>query len=122
MFKNSIAFIGIANVNLIKKRRELVKQDLPHKMHKLCGSLVEFTGSLLFGEKLAQDMKDIDEANKLTTELMLPYGNKHYSDRESRMHYSGRPRGGAVNLEARVEFDLIPTAEVQEVYTIIAPP
>ena len=103
MVKNitdSIAFIGIANVDLIKKRRELVKQDLPHKMHKLCGSSVEFTGSLLFGEKLAQDMKDINEANKLTTELMLPYGNKHYSDRESRMRYSGRPRGGAVNFRS----------------------
>ena len=67
-------------------------------MHKLCGPSVEFAASLLFGEKLAQDMKDINEANKLTTELMLPYGNKHHSESESRMRYSGRSRGGAVNF------------------------
>jgi hypothetical protein len=66
---DSVASIGAANLALIKQRRDHIKTVLPTNMQRLCNSSVKFSGSLLFGDNLTQQMKEIADCNKITAEL-----------------------------------------------------
>ena len=41
MLSESLGFLGYANVSLVKKRRELVKRDLPKKFYGLCQESIQ---------------------------------------------------------------------------------
>ena len=64
---DSIAFIGSANVNMIRTRKQLMKRDLPSKMQPLCSEGLGFSADFLFGENLSLQLKEISELNRVTS-------------------------------------------------------
>ena len=66
---DSVAFIGAANVNMVKTRRHLIKRDLPPRMKGLCRDGEEFSGKLLFGDNLNGKIKEVSELNKVTNDF-----------------------------------------------------
>lgn len=69
MLNDSVSFLGSANVGMVAKRRSLIKKELPSTMHLLCNDSVEFSGSNLFGNSLSNDIKEVSEYNKISTQL-----------------------------------------------------
>lgn len=63
--RDNLTFIGSANVGIVRKRRALLKNELPLNMQLLCQDSVSFSGSNLFGNSLSTDIKEISELNKL---------------------------------------------------------
>ena len=72
---DSIAYahVGSANLNILKRRKDTIKPYLPSGLKKICPS-VEFTGSLLFGAKLQQQVKEINELSKFAWEMTKKHG------------------------------------------------
>lgn len=66
---DSLAFVGSANVGMVKRRRQLLKKELPPNMHILCQDAVEFSGANLFGDSLSTDIKEVSELNKTSGQL-----------------------------------------------------
>ena len=64
--KDSLVFLGCANVGTTKMRRDNIKRDLPSNMHGLCGDGVETSSSFLFGDDLNASIKDVYELNKIS--------------------------------------------------------
>ena len=77
---DSIAYVGSANLNMVKRRKDTIKPYLPSGFQKICSS-VEFTGSL-FGAKLQQQVKEINELSKFAGEMTKKYGTMTYSRRD----------------------------------------
>ena len=68
---DSVGFAGSANCEIVKKRKETIKDDLAPKFKRLCSN-PKFSGESLFGEKLVQDVKEINELGKVTSDLAKP--------------------------------------------------
>ena len=51
-----ITFVGNVNLAVIKRRKEALRPCLPAGVQKLCQK-PDFSGKLLFGDKLQQQMK-----------------------------------------------------------------
>ena len=66
---DSLAFLGSANMEMVKCRREIIKDEIPQKMKGICDEETEFSGSLLFGDNLLQKMKEVSEGQKVSEEL-----------------------------------------------------
>ena len=65
---DSIQFLGAVNVELCCKRREHIRPDLNVEYKRLCALTTPITDKL-FGDNLAQQVKDIGDANKLKNRL-----------------------------------------------------
>ena len=52
ILSDSFKFLGSANINLIKQRKELIKGELPKNMQGLCRDPEVFSTSYLFGDNL----------------------------------------------------------------------
>lgn len=89
--KDSIMFLGCANVGMIKIRRENVRRDLPKNMQGLCREEVEFSGSQLFGDNLNATIKDVSELNKISTSLK-PRGIRPSRGQRRGVPFRGRGR------------------------------
>ena len=63
---DSLAFLGCANVNLVAKRKDSIRPDLPKNMRGLCDESVEFSAESLFGDDLTGNVKEVNELNKLS--------------------------------------------------------
>ena len=100
---DSLAFLGAANVEMVNKRKELIKADLPKNMQGLCKE-GEFSSSLLFGENLSAKIKDMTEENKVNSKVILqrPFmnrGNARGRSFNMRRGIRGRGRFGPYNRE-----------------------
>jgi len=62
---DSFKFLGSANINVIKQRKEFIKNELPKNMQGLCRDADEFSPSLLFGDNLNAKIKEVSELNKI---------------------------------------------------------
>jgi len=67
---DSVTYIANGNEEIFNIRKDLVKPHLPDSAQKLCRKGNFVPGDLLFGENFTQQLKEINEANKLTTGLM----------------------------------------------------
>ena len=72
---DSLFLLGTVNVNLSIKRRELIKPDLNSEYKKLCASTGPITDKL-FGDDLAQQVKNIAEANKIRSKISSSRGGR----------------------------------------------
>ena len=61
--KDALIFVGSANMNIIKVRRDNVKPDLPKQMQGLCTDTIEHSSDYLFGNNLNAAIKDVSELN-----------------------------------------------------------
>ena len=100
---DSLAFLGAANVEMVNKRKELIKADLPKNMQGLCKE-GEFSSSLLFGENLSAKIKDMTEEKKVNSKVILqrPFMNRGNARGRSfymRRGIRGRGRFGPYNRE-----------------------
>ena len=68
---DAVGFAGAANLDIIKKRKELVKHKLAPKFQKLCSGNA-FSATTLFGDNLAQEVKEINDMGKLTNDISKP--------------------------------------------------
>lgn len=66
---DSLGFIGAANLHMVKARRDTIKRNLPPKWQGLAREDAEFTGALLFGDNLSQNMKELAEVHKDVQDL-----------------------------------------------------
>lgn len=66
LLADSIAFIGTANMGMVKRRKEQIKKELPTNLQGLCSSSGKFSGEHLFGEAFMEDLKELNECNKIT--------------------------------------------------------
>ena len=83
---DAVAFSGSANRAIVRKRKEAVKFCLAPKFQKLCAK-DDFTPTSLFGENLAQNVKEINDFGKITKDIAKP-GPSNQSG------FSQRGRGG----------------------------
>ena len=67
---DALAILGHSVTELNLQRRELIKPDLNRQYASLCSAQVPIT-SLLFGDNLSQQCKDICETNKLSQKFGL---------------------------------------------------
>ena len=88
---DSVAFAGAANRGIVRKRKDLVKFHLTPKFQKLC-SKEEFTPSSLFGESLAQNVKEINDMGKISKDMANQFGRNLRG-----RGFGGRPRGRGWN-------------------------
>ena len=105
MLSDGLVFLGSANVNLVQKRKELLKPDLPKNMQGLCREEVEFTGTELFGDDLNAAIKKVSELNKVSKDFKglsksgfnyhksyFNYQNNSYGSRSRGRPFRGRGR------------------------------
>ena len=85
---DSLAFIGSANVDMVKKRKELIKSDLPKNMQGLCGEIADFSSTCLFGDELGAKIKEVAELNKISNKFNFGASARGSSSRGA----SGRGR------------------------------
>ena len=62
---NSLALLGSANVGMVNMLSSHSEKELPPNMHMLCNESREFSGSLLSGNTLSTDIKEVSELNKI---------------------------------------------------------
>ena len=81
---DAISFAGNVNLALIKRRKEALRPCLPAGVQKLCQN-PDFSGKLVFGDKLKQQMKELNEQSKLSAEIAgpLPGSSKRRPKRQS---------------------------------------
>ena len=60
-----IALLGNASLEMSFRRRELLKPSINRRYHSLCGPSTE-VGVYLFGDRMAEDMREIAEAAKVS--------------------------------------------------------
>ena len=68
---DAITFAGNVNLALIKCRKEASRPRLPAGVQKLCQK-PDFSGKLLFGDKLQQQVKELNEQSKLSADIAGP--------------------------------------------------
>ena len=83
---DSVNFIGSANVELVKIRKDQIKRDLPKNMHGLCAESENFSPGLLFGDDLKTKVKEVSELNKIKNK----FGNDNFRGKRGML----RGRGG----------------------------
>ena len=81
---DAIVFAGKVNLAQIKRRKEALRPCLPAGVQKLCQNS-DFSGKLLFFDKLQQQMKELNEQSKLSAEIAgpLPGPSKRGLQRQS---------------------------------------
>ena len=87
---DSLNFIGSANVELVKMRKNIIKKELPSAMQGLCKEPESFSANFLFGDELNSKIKEVTELNKVKKQFDFPSsirGNFRGAGR-------GRGRGG----------------------------
>ena len=101
--KDSFIFLGSANVDMMKVRRESMRRNLPRNMQGLCGDSVEFSSSHLFGDNLNSSIKDISELNKISSSLKQRGSSNNRSNfRRGNFRERGRAfRGSATRSSKR---------------------
>ena len=104
---DSLALLGSANVGMVNKRRSLLKKELPPNMHMLCNDSREFSGSLLFGNSLSNDIKEVSELNKIAYQL------RGKSRGYSRGGFRGVTRGGSGRVFKRGGRGFFPRRSLQ---------
>ena len=52
-FKDSLVFTGNSNTNMVKIRRDCMKQDLPRHMQRLCSDSIDHSSSFFSSSSLA---------------------------------------------------------------------
>lgn len=67
VLKDSLMFLGSANLAMIKTRRENIKKDIPKHMHGICREDIEFSSNFLFGDHLNSSIKEVSELNKISS-------------------------------------------------------
>ena len=82
---DALNFIGTANVDLVKIRKDNIKKDLPKPMQGLCRDPEEFSASLLFGDNLNNKIKEVSELNKVKGKITF--------DKDFNRRGRGRGRG-----------------------------
>ena len=100
---DSLAFLGAANVEMVNKRKDLIKADLPKSMQGLCKE-GEFSSSLLFGDNLSAKIKDMTEENKVNSKVVVQRPFMNRGSARGRSFYMkrgvrGRGRFGPYNRE-----------------------
>ena len=98
--KDALMFVGRANINMVKIRRENMKNDLPKHMQRLCSDSIEQSSAYLFGNDLNAAIKEVSELNKISATISrsnIPArgfrrGFPRYRGRGNRRGFS---RGGA---------------------------
>ena len=98
---DAVAFIGAANVNMVKLRKQFIKRDLPLKMKGLCRD-EEFSGKYLFGDNLNAKIKEVSELNKVTLDF------KKVNYRTNNRGVRGSYRGGMRGFRGRRAFRFSP--------------
>lgn len=91
------------------RRREMLKPKMQDKFKSLCSPKKPVTPKQLFGEDLAQTVKDLDEANKVTQKITVDagrgkagfpgYGRGKFP--ANRGSFRGRGRGGIFRPRGR---------------------
>lgn len=107
---DAVAFVGSANVKLVKRRREFIKDDTSEKIKGICNAEVPFSGSLLFGDNLVQKMKEVSENDKISEELRKQNTGKTFPYRgrgslPNFKNYSTRSRGAATYSNYSTRFN-----------------
>ena len=98
---DSLAFLGCANSGMLEQRRENLKFDLPKNLQ----ALTKEAGSSenwLFGDDLGSKIKELNELNRLNSQLNRGTGRGVFRPRAGRRvsrfsgsrPYTRRPRGG----------------------------
>lgn len=95
--KDSFMFIGSANLNMIKMRRDNIKHDLPLNMQALCSESVEHSSTYLFGNDLNNSIKGISEINKISS----TFKSKGFATQKMRQDFRGRGRAMRRNFVGR---------------------
>ena len=90
--KDSFIFLGSANQNLVKARRDNIRRDLPKQMQGLCTDVVKFSSTQLFGDNLQESIKNVSELNKVAFNLK-PRGASTYRQGTRGSFGRGRMRG-----------------------------
>ena len=92
---DSISFIGAANVEIVKKRKESIKRELPSNMQGLCRESENFSSSYLFGDDLNSKIKEVSELNKVSNKMKKSsFTPRNFPQQSVRGSYvRGRGRG-----------------------------
>lgn len=90
---NSIALITHANCDLNHRRRDMIKPDLNKSYQQICSEQLQAT-DMLFGDDLAQKIKDINTTNRVAGRLLD--NSKHYKSSYGHDSYrkSSYPKNG----------------------------
>ena len=62
---DSINFIGSANVQLVRARKNFLRKDLPKNMRGLCSDTKDFSSEWVFGDDLKGKIKEVSELNQI---------------------------------------------------------
>lgn len=84
---DALAMMGTANINFNHIRRELFKPEIKAEYRNLCSKSTPIT-TLLFGDDVSQQVRDISDANKMSRRCLTPYGGRTRGS-----GYRGRTRG-----------------------------
>ena len=87
---NATTLLGCAHQKLNNRRKESIAPALPKEIREVCSSQREVT-SWLFGNDLAQAIKEAKEINKLSNEIAT---GKKYSKRQFENPRSTQPQRG----------------------------
>ncbi|XP_045166692.2 uncharacterized protein LOC123530066 [Mercenaria mercenaria] len=99
---DAIGLLGHANRWINIRRRDLHKRDMDPKLHHLCSPMVPFTDQL-YGDSMIKDIKDIQELNKISRNVVRGGSSGRFRGRQfrgrrfqpySRRAPSGRMRSG----------------------------
>ena len=83
-----IALLGNASLEMSFRRRELLKPSINRRYHSLCGPSTE-VGVYLFGDRMAEDMREIAEAAKVSRGIVAANHGQGGANNASSRHYSG---------------------------------
>ena len=83
-----IALLGNASLDMSFRRRELLKPSINRRYHSLCGPSTE-VGDYLFGDRMAEDMREIAEAAKVSRGIVALNHGQGGANNASSRHYSG---------------------------------
>ena len=89
---NATTLLGCAHQKLHNRRKESIASALPKEIREVCGSQREVT-SWLFGDDLAQAIKEAKEMNKLSNEIAT---GKQCSKQQFENPGSTRPHKGVI--------------------------
>ncbi|KAJ8024142.1 hypothetical protein HOLleu_36788 [Holothuria leucospilota] len=84
---DALAMMGTANIQLNLLRRELFKPEIKPEYRNLCSKSTPIT-TLLFGDDMSQQVRDISDANKMSRRCLTPYAGRARGS-----GYRGRARG-----------------------------
>ena len=100
---DSLAYLGSANLQAVKQRRDVIRKDLPDKLQGICNPDMEFTGALLFGDNLQSRIKDVSETTRLANVLKRPTASgSGFLRGRFRGRFHGGSRGSRIMGRGRI--------------------